>query len=235
MTDFNSLIELQFSAFDPDYSDRKGTYADKLAPLEEKLIAAQQTGNSMAASDQYMIECKWLLLYTADWDGLEKKIAQFEKSLKNKDQDWAEEQVASDGSWGPCYDQWFLKVDAMIDAINALADEGIAPDYPLTFLSPIAKPADLVAWLNSQKTSRIFADGLDRRDALGAVSAALSEMCFKSEIRDYFRQYVKGFDLSDDYIAAYKSWLDDWQDEQSGYWGGWFETDTGRYSEKPGP
>ncbi|WP_417833259.1 hypothetical protein [Thalassospira xiamenensis] len=233
MTDFNSLIEQQFSAFDPDYSDRKGAYADKLAPLEEKLIAAQQTGNSMAASDQYMIECKWLLLYTADWDGLEKKIAQFEKSLKNKDQDWAEEQVASDGSWGPCYDQWFLKVDAMIDAINALADEGIAPDYPLTFLSPIAKPADLVAWLDSQKTSRIFADGLDRRDALGAVSASLSEMCFKSEIRDYFRQYVKGFDLSDDYIAAYKSWLDDWQDAQSGYWGGWFETDTGDILKSP--
>ncbi|WP_417812779.1 hypothetical protein [Thalassospira alkalitolerans] len=233
MTDFDSLVEQQFCAFDPDYPGKKAVYADKLAPLEDKLIAAQQTGDSMAASDQYMIECKWLLLYNADWDKLEQKIAQFAKSLSDRDQDWAEEQVASDGSWGPCYDQWFLKVDAMIDAVNALADEGIAPDYPLTFLAPIAKPADMVAWLDGQKTSKIFADGLDRRDALGAVSAALSEMCFKSEIRDYFRQYVKGFDLSDDYIAAYKKWLNDWQDDQSGYWGAWFATDTGEVLKSP--
>ena len=55
MTDFDSLVEQQFCAFDPDYPGKKAVYADKLAPLEDKLIAAQQTGDSMAASDQYMI------------------------------------------------------------------------------------------------------------------------------------------------------------------------------------
>ena len=224
MTDFSKLITAQFCVFDSDYVAQQKTYAAKLAPLQDKLIAAQQTGNSMAASDQQMIECKWLLQYTADWKTLDQKLAGFASSLSNPDQAWAEKQVASDGSWGPCYDQWFLKVDAMIDAVNTLADEGKAPEYPLAFLEPISTPDKMTAWLDGQKTSRIFADGLDRRDALGAVTAALSQMCFKSEIRDYFKTNVKGFDLTDDYISAYKSWLDDWQDGQSGYWGGWFDT-----------
>lgn len=224
MIDFAKLITQQFCDFDPAYEATQKEYAQKFAPLQDKLIKAQKGGNSMAASDQKMIECKWLLLYTADWKTLSAKLDDFATSLENPDQAWAEKQVASDGSWGPCYDQWFLKVDAMIDAVNTLADEGQAPQYPLLFLAPISTPAKMVAWLESQKTSRIFADGLDRRDALGAVSAALSQMCFKSEIRDYFRAHVKGFDLTDDYIAAYKAWLDGWQNADSGYWGGWFDT-----------
>lgn len=224
MTDFSALITEQFCAFDQNYVAQQESYAGKLAPLQDKLIAAQSAGNSMAASDQKMIESKWLLLYTADWKALDAKLADFAKSLENPDQDWAEKQVPSDGSWGPCYDQWFLKVDAMIDAVNTLADAGQAPEYPFLFMEPIATPDKMIAWLESQKTSRIYADGLDRRDALGAVTATLSQMCFKSEIRDYFQTYVKGFDLTEDYITAYKNWLDGWQNDQSGYWGGWFET-----------
>lgn len=224
MTDFSALITEQFCAFDQNYVAQQESYAGKLAPLQDKLIAAQSAGNSMAASDQKMIESKWLLLYTADWKALDAKLADFAKSLENPDQVWAEKQVPSDGSWGPCYDQWFLKVDAMIDAVNTLADAGQAPEYPFLFMEPIATPDKMIAWLESQKTSRIYADGLDRRDALGAVTATLSQMCFKSEIRDYFQTYVKGFDLTEDYITAYKNWLDGWQNDQSGYWGGWFET-----------
>ncbi len=224
MTDFSALITEQFCAFDQNYVAQQESYAGKLAPLQDKLIAAQSAGNSMAASDQKMIESKWLLLYTADWKALDAKLADFSKSLENPDQSWAEKQVPSDGSWGPCYDQWFLKVDAMIDAVNTLADSGQAPEYPFLFMEPISTPDKMIAWLEGQKTSKIYADGLDRRDALGAVTATLSQMCFKSEIRDYFQTYVKGFDLTEDYITAYKTWLDDWQDDQSGYWGGWFET-----------
>jgi len=224
LTDFSKLITEQFCTFDPDYIAQQKTYAAKLSPLQEKLIAIQKTGNSMAASDQKMIECKWLLQYTADWEKLDSKLDDFASSLKNPDQAWAEKQVATDGSWGPCYDQWFLKVDAMIDAVNTLADAGQAPEYPFAFMAPIATPDKMIAWLDGQKTTKIFDDGLDRRDALGAVAAALSQMCFKSEIRDYFKANVKGFDLTDDYISAYKTWLDDWQDDQSGYWGGWFDT-----------
>lgn len=224
MTDFSALITEQFCAFDQNYVTQQESYAGKLAPLQDRLIAAQNAGNSMAASDQKMIESKWLLLYTADWNTLDAKLADFSKSLDNPDQSWAEKQVPSDGSWGPCYDQWFLKVDAMIDAVNTLADAGQAPEYPFLFMEPIATPDKMIAWLEDQKTSKIYADGLDRRDALGAVTATLSQMCFKSEIRDYFQTHVKGFDLTEDYITAYKNWLDDWQDDQSGYWGGWFET-----------
>lgn len=224
MTDFVRLIADQFSTFDPDYITQQQAYAQKLAPLQDRLIAIQKTGNSMAASDQMMIECKWLLMYTADWTALGAKLVALARSLDDPDQGWAEKQVSADGSWGPCYDQWFLKVDAMIDAVNTLADAGQTPEYPLSFLGPIATPEKMIAWLESQKISKIFADGLDRRDALGAVTATLSQMCFKSEIRDYFRSSVKGFDLTDDYIRAYKNWLDDWQNSQSGYWGGWFDT-----------
>ena len=223
MIDCNEMINKQFFAFDQSYISEQKKYAARLSPLEKKLSDLQERGNSMAASDQRMIECKWLLQYTANWKALQEAIDGLSESLKNKDQAWAEGQSSVDGSWGPCYTQWFLKVDAMIDAVNEMADEGIAPQYPFDFMAPIATAEKMQSWLNDQRTSKIYADGLDRRDALGAVTAALSEMCFKSEIRDYFRQHVKGFDLSDAYIAAYKAWLDDWQDTETGYWGAWFE------------
>ena len=227
MIDYNGMINKQFCIFDPNYISLQKKFASRLSPLEDRLSTLQEQGNSMAASDQRMIECKWLLQYTADWNSLQEAIGKLAESLKDTNQDWAEEQSSIDGSWGPCYTQWFLKVDAMIDAVNELADQGEAPQYPFDFLAPIATIEGMQNWLNDQRTSKICVDGIDRRDALGAVSAALSEMCFKSEIRDYFRQYVKGFDLSDDYIAAYKTWLEAWQDPETGYWGAWFEQEDG--------
>ena len=66
--------------------------------------------------------------------------------------------------------------------------------------------------------------GLDNRDAIGAITGALSQLVYKSYLRKFVQQNVKGFDLTPEYIAAYTKFLDDWQDPETGFWGEWYQS-----------
>lgn len=218
-----ALITRDFTRFDADYAANKAAGIKRLAALEAQMIAAQEAGNALPASNQIFIEAKWLATYTADWKRLAARLGALEKSFSQTDQSDAERQSAADGAWGRYYDRWFLKFDASIDAINQLADRGQLPAYRLRFLERIDSIDKLTAYLDDLRISDIAATGVDNRDALGAVSAGLAQLCFKKDLRDYIRQKTDGFDLSDAYIEGYRRYLDAWQDPAGGFWGAWFQ------------
>jgi hypothetical protein len=223
--DIESIVHGDFVAFDPDYDANVAKFGPELDALETKLQAAQAAGNSMSCSTQIYIEARWLLTQCANWPKLEQEIERLDKSLSNPDQKFADEQNPDDGSWGPCYDTgWFFHVDAMMSAVNVLEENGQAPEYPMAFLSPIGTPEKMLAYMRRTIVSDISKTGVDNREELNAVSTVLSEICFKSKLRKYFQSKVKGFHLTDAYIAAYRAFIDEWQDSNTGYWGEWFQS-----------
>lgn len=220
--DVENILTDQFVIHDPIYEASKKALSEGVRLLTEQVMELQKSGVNTDCSDQILIESRWLLEHTDNWDRLEKNIAKLSESLKILDQSFATEQSPTDGSWGRCYDEWFLKLDATIDALNDLMDQDIPPKYALTFLGKIENYEFLEAYLNRLLVSNIAVNGIDHRDELGAITGALSQMFFKKKMRNFIKGNVNVYTVGDDYIERYRRFLDSWQDPRTGYWGAWY-------------
>src|SRR5688500_3119918 len=116
-----AMVEDQFVLFEPDYRRLKAQRLERLRPLEEKLFALQAAGEPMFCSAHMLNEVRWLLQSTTQWSRIDKQLWLMGVSLQDKDQYFAMNQESHDGSWGVCYDEWFKKLDPMIQAINGMA------------------------------------------------------------------------------------------------------------------
>jgi hypothetical protein len=212
----------EFERHDPSYLQERETNARKLAVLTERLIALQKEGKHMTCSEQILIESRWLLESTTNWRRFETHLDRLRHSMETADQDFAQKQSAKDGSWGACYEEWFLKLDASVTALNDLADRGQSPSYPLSFLDRIRNPEVLRGYLGDLLISDVADSGIDHRDELGAVTGALSQLLFKDQLRPYVSVPAKGFVIDRQYVEAYRQFLDASQDPSTGYWGAWY-------------
>ena len=221
-----ALLEEQFVRYEPDCRTLKAARLERLRPLEAELFALQAQGQPMFCSAHMLNELRWLLQSSVQWSRIDKQLWLLGVSLKDPAQDFAMSQESHDGSWGVCYDEWFKKLDPMIQAINGMAGKDLAPEHTeLEFLQPIDTPGELIAYLENVRTSDIAATGLNRRDELGAVTSVVAELVFKQHVQDYLARHVAGLELGQDYAAAFRAFIAAWQDPEAGYWGPWYEID----------
>ncbi len=214
--EIQGMVLREFERRDPDYLRERTAYATKLAPLVESLIALQEKGEDMSCSEQIYIESRWLLDHTADWQRLATRIDALRSSMKTVAQGFAREQSATDGSWGACYEEWFLKLDATITALNDLADHGKVPAFPLSIVDRIGSAEALRDYLHDLLISDVAGTGIDQRDELGAVTGALSQLLFKERLRRFIDTPAKGIAFDDAYVEAYRRFLDASQDPATG-------------------
>jgi hypothetical protein len=221
-----AMVEAQFVLFEPDYRELKAERMERLRRIEAKLLELQGEGEPMFCSSHMLNETRWLLQSTAQWSRIDKELWLLGASLQDKNQDFAMNQESYDGSWGVCYDEWFKKLDPMIQVVNHMAGKDIGPQHTeFEFFQPIDTPEELIDYLNRVRVSDIAATGLNRRDELGAVASVVAEIVFKQHVWDYITRHVEGLDLSPDYIDAFRRYVDEWQDPETGYWGPWYEID----------
>ena len=223
--DLTPIIEREFLQFDNAYKENKLERQHELDRLSRRLFSAQESGLNVACSEQIFLETKWLIEYTADWSRADRRLKDLAESLDNKDQDFASEQSPDDGSWGACFEAWYMKVAATSDALETLAGQGKAPEHPVTVLQRIGEPDTLRSYLDSLVVSDIAATGVNHRDELGSVTASLATLLFKHEVAPFARDNVDGLGITDDYVAAFQDFIDTWQDTHDGYWGAWYVSD----------
>jgi hypothetical protein len=216
-------VEAQLVRFDPLHRERAADREARLAGIEARLLALQAAGEPMACSAHMLNELRWLMRSTADWPRIDRQLWLLGTSLTDTDQDFALSQESWDGSWGVCYTEWFKKLDPMISAINLMAKTDAAPAHrALAFLRPIATPELLVRLLESLRVSDVAATGVNGRDALGAVTSVVAEIVHKTHLLDWVTRNVQGIELAPEYEAAFRRFVDDWQDPATGYWGPWY-------------
>lgn len=218
--DIRTLVARDFNVYDPAYRARRQELDVRLDRLWTRLKAKQMQGGPLPCSTQIYIEAKWLLRYTANWKRLASKLDRLEKSLLDPDQDFALAQSPGDGSWGACYDEWFLKLDATVDGLNALADKNDeAPKHPLRFLARFADPSGLIPYVEGLVVSDVARTGIDHRLELAAVTSAFAQILLKQSLREFMRRKVTSVAVTDGLIVAFRGFLDRWQDPATGYWG----------------
>jgi len=230
-SDVETLIERDFIAHDANYLERRTEFAQPLHDLARRLTAEQMAGNDMACSNQIFLEAKWLYHYTADWPRLDRQLRRLEVSLENPDQDFAHRQSSEDGSWGVCYDEWFLKVEATFIALLALYAESKAPEYPITLGDRVNTPDKLIAYLEGLVISNVAKTGVDKRSELGSAATILTSTYFKDYLQAFLTESVKGIPRNlgeypvESFKTAYKQFLKKWQDPGTGYWGAWYRSE----------
>ncbi|WP_147822390.1 hypothetical protein [Salidesulfovibrio onnuriiensis] len=222
----NQVIHHQFRQYDLRYDIAKAMRDPQLVAMEETLNDFEKQGKEMIISRQFYFRAKWWEEYTAHFERFDRLKHIFVESLKDTDQPEKLEQ-AEDGSWGRFLKLYFLKFDQTVDAINELSEGTESPKYPLTFMQRLNDPTVRDRYLKQLLVSDISETGVNNRDALNAMGSGLAQFCFKPNLRNYIRDYTQGFNLTDEYVASYKQFVDWWQDETTGYWGAWYKTDFG--------
>ena len=184
----------------------------------------------MTCSTQIYLEANWLYDSTADWVELDRQLTRLADSLRDGGQSSALEQSVRDGALETCYDQWFLRSEATLAALEELYDTGHVPNVPVMRPEPINTPKKLEAYLNRLLVSDIAKSGRDNRAELGGITTTLSEAIFKRSVRVWLERTIDplpGKTRSSSFNElemVYERFIRRWQDPETGYWGAWYKS-----------
>jgi hypothetical protein len=212
ISDIRGLIEREFKHYDSEYRVQKRKFESRLRVVQEQLHDAERMGNAMNCSIQIASEAKWLLTQTTQWARLAATIDRLEASLAVTDQEFALTQSSVNGAWGACYREWFLKLDATVDALSDLQTRSEVPRYPLTFLEQIEGADKLIREVQHLLVSDVATTGMDHRDELNVLTESVAQLLFKPELKAYVAANVRGFEITDRMVNQYREFLDNWQD-----------------------
>ena len=220
-----AFITEQFLKYDPDWLRKKAPMAAELAGLQQRLYELQARGFPMQCSAQIVNETDWILDSTAEFTRAEKNLWFLRLSLGDTNQGFALEQMATDGSFGLCYDEWFKKLDAMVAALNRFSESSTPPKYThLAVLRRISTPELLISYLDGLLISDIAKTGVNFRDELNATASMVAEVLYKERLRNYVSDFVVHRPLTA-YADVFNAFVEMWQDPETGYWGAWFQSD----------
>src|SRR5262245_118560 len=197
-------------------------YGYQVDELRRQILKRGSAGENLPCSSQILDETDWLIDSTGDKARIERRLADLRASLQRtpEQQASAGRQTASDGSWGECYEAWFLRMHASADPLKELVERGEKPAHKLDFLKEVDSPQKIVERFRKLKTSRVLEDGLDHRKELNLTVTGLGQLLFLPELAGLFPSDWPRNEVA----AALIRFMDtEWQDPESGYWGAWYQ------------
>ena len=199
-------------------------YGSAYGELHAAILARQAKGQNLDCSAQILSEVGWLIQYTNQKARVDKRLADLRRSLDlpAEQQRAAREQSPTDGSWGGCFEEWFLRLHASADPLKELAHADQRPVHPLKFLDKVDSPEKIRAHMASIKLSRAGGEGKDNRKELNLTVTALGQILFLAELEPVMDPKWPRASVAE----ALRKFMDnEWQDPKTGYWGPWYEVD----------
>jgi hypothetical protein len=214
-----------FVAFDPRYREMHDKFSRELDALQADMIRQQHNGRKTFCARQVFLECRWLVYHTADSQKTRQRLDDFRRVLAAKADPYDRVQVESDGSFAPCCNAWWLRMDMSCDELITLGLKWQEPKYPLKLLEKINSPEKLTAYLDSVLISDIRKTGINNALELNMAAADLQRFIL-------FDGTLKEIPTKFQFDPRLKKTLLDyednkWQDPKTGFWGEWFKTSDG--------
>jgi hypothetical protein len=199
-----TVIAAQF----PEISGLQQTLDPEIRELEIGLDREEAAGGDTACSRQLLRELRWRLEYAGDAASI-RAVAERIRSLSALPRRPAAAIPDEEGSYGPCTEPWFLKLDASVDRLLAadFDDRGRRP----RFLDRINDPSRLKNYLESLLVSHPAEDGVDRRKELNFATADLVRLILWRRPRQY------SWDPRLEPVI--RQFVADWQDPTTGFFG----------------
>lgn len=214
-----------FAAFDPHYRDRHDQLSKALDRVQAEMIRQQRAGRKTFCTRQVFLEARWLVYYTDDYQKASTRIEDLRRMLAAPADPHELEQVESDGSFAPCCNAWWLRMDMTCDELITLARKWREPKYPVKLLERINSPQKLRAYLDSLLVSDVRRTGINNRDELNMATADLERFILWDGT---LKELPTKFQFDPKLKEALLDYLDNtWQDPKTGMWGGWYRTENG--------
>jgi hypothetical protein len=218
--DLLSQIFAEFTAIDPNYPKSRGDLLSALDGPAKEVAARQQAGRPAACANQIVLEVQWLANYWMDWDRAKRRLAALERALSQPDK--LEPTQTDDGSWGGCCDEPYRKLEPTVDALQAIP-AGASALKPLLFMEGLQDAQATLDYLYRLQITDIQATKMSRRDELGALQTALSQLIFKDSIRNVLEEHPElRFNISPELQVYFTDYLKQTQHPRTGYWGPWY-------------
>jgi hypothetical protein len=165
--EYRSYIAQDFERFHPQYRRLRQQRVKQLEALEPEVFNRERKGERPVCAHEILLETRWLLDATADFARIDSRLRDLRNALTGSpDSESLEMQNAIDGSCGPCYTEWFFKLDATYDY-----QKQYRLTYTPRFLDRINSPEKLRSYFNSIAISNIAKDGVDHRRELNEALA----------------------------------------------------------------
>jgi hypothetical protein len=211
----------EFMKFDPSYRRLHARYADELRELQLELARQTAAGRPTPCSRQLFLEARWLVLYSAHWDRMERRLRDLREMLSRPaDPPEAREQNEADGSFDHCSQEWFLKLDSTIEEVENRGERGEKLQYPLKLLDRVNTPEKLRAYLDSLLVSDVVKTGRDNRFELNIATTAIERFIIGHVGQVY--PFPPGLKEA---LFEYEDKV--WQDPETGFFGGWYRLTDG--------
>ncbi len=190
-----------------------------LKPLVKEIGRRQAAGEDMEYPMHIYREVRWRLNFTSDIAATHGRIADLSQTLARPAKEiHTATQQASDGSWAPGLNVWYLKLYYSVDHVSECRE---TPQYSLTFLDRINSPEKLDTVLDVDLHDDFTRTGVFNREELDETFSALARMLFKNSRTDCY-----AFDPQ--LGAALVAFVNRWQNPATGYWGQWMVDRQGR-------
>jgi hypothetical protein len=193
-------------------AQREKLFQPELKELTGEIARRQAAGKNVAYSEQIYRELRWRVYFTPDIEATRARMKELRDSLaSDADQRFAEQQSPVDGSWGPGYTAWFMK---LYGTVEGALSHGAQQKYPLTFLDRINSTESLTNYLWSVVINDFLKSGVVNRMEADESVSLLGRLILGDVECDYpFHPQLK---------EAYLRFVDEWQNPLTGCWGNWF-------------
>jgi hypothetical protein len=190
----------------PRMRDFRRATKPEIAAIETRLDAEERAGSDRSCLRQAATELRWRLNSTADLPAALHARDRL-RTLAAASATPAGDAQDADGSYGPCVEAWFWKLDASTDRFLA---DGPVPVEP-RFLDRVNDPVRLDTYLQGLLRSDPRRDGIDRRKELNIAGADL--------VRLILRRRPASYPWRADLEPVVRRFVADAQDPATGFFG----------------
>lgn len=212
--DANARLEHDFTIYQPRYKEMRAARVVKVRALAVKVFREEAEGKNTACSHQILFESESLLLSSADFKFVDRRLQDLEASLAGPDmQQRALERDPQSGMWGACYKEWFLKVYASYDQLDKRAATENQQPHPLPkFLDRINTPQKLTSYLDGISISDVQSTGIDHELEFNEMLSCLTRMLIDGEPEHYVVDPQLRSTMLDFILHRFR-------DNETGWWG----------------
>ena len=112
--DASLLLEQDFAAFNPHYKQEREARVSRTVALSKQMFSEESKGGKNVCGHQILFELESLLVSSADFKFIDKRIQDLEANVGHISSD----KIGADGMWGSCYREWYLKLYATYDHLD---------------------------------------------------------------------------------------------------------------------
>jgi hypothetical protein len=176
-----TLLEQDFLAFNPHYKEEHESRVARTRKLAARMFDDEAKGGKTTCGHQILFELESLLVSSADFKLIDNRLRDLEASIGHPSSDKSD----SGGMWGSCYEEWYLKLYATYDHLEAEAGDDPAPRPLPAFLARVSTPEQLTAYLDALAVSDVRRSGIDHEREFNETVATLLQMIVRRKPENY--------------------------------------------------